>query len=74
MMKPDAGTTAAEDATRAATVARLAADVADLRDKVARLDADLDEARRLNLRAAELLDTVYEHLGGEHLGRVSGGR
>jgi uncharacterized small protein (DUF1192 family) len=74
MMKPDAGTTAAEDATLAATVARLAADVADLRDEVARLDADLDEARRLNLRAAELLDTVYEHLGGEHPGRVSGGR
>ena len=35
----------------------------ELRAEVARLDADLDESRRLNLRAAELLDIVYETLG-----------
>ncbi|MDF2050907.1 DUF6752 domain-containing protein [Arthrobacter sp. Cr_A7] len=39
-----------------------AADIAELRAEVARLDRDLDESRRLNLRAAELLDLVYEHL------------
>jgi hypothetical protein len=39
-----------------------ATDIAELRAEVARLDRDLDEARRLNLRAAELLDLVYEHL------------
>jgi hypothetical protein len=38
-------------------------EVRDLRAEVIRLDADLDESRRLNLRAAELLDTVYEELG-----------
>ncbi|TDK24828.1 hypothetical protein E2F48_13600 [Arthrobacter crusticola] len=38
-------------------------EVQDLRAEVIRLDADLDESRRLNLRAAELLDTVYEELG-----------
>ncbi len=38
-------------------------EVEDLRAEVIRLDADLDESRRLNLRAAELLDTVYEELG-----------
>jgi hypothetical protein len=36
----------------------------ELRTEVARLDADLGESRRLNLRAAELLDLVYERLGG----------
>lgn len=41
-----------------------AADIAELRAEVARLDRDLDESRRLNLRAAELLDLVYEHLAG----------
>ena len=44
-------------------VAQLRAELADLRAEVARLDADLDESRRLNLRAAELLDIVYETLG-----------
>lgn len=39
-----------------------ATDIAELRAEVARLDRDLDESRRLNLRAAELLDLVYEHL------------
>ncbi len=38
-------------------------EVQDLRAEVVRLDADLDESRRLNLRAAELLDIVYEELG-----------
>ena len=41
-----------------------ATDIAELRAEVARLDRDLDESRRLNLRAAELLDLVYEHLSG----------
>jgi hypothetical protein len=41
-----------------------ATDIAELRAEVTRLDRDLDEARRLNLRAAELLDLVYEHLAG----------
>jgi cell division protein FtsB len=44
-------------------LARLRAEVAELRAEVARLDGDLDESRRLNLRAAELLDIVYETLG-----------
>jgi hypothetical protein len=41
----------------------LRAEVDQLRADVVRLDADLDESRRLNLRAAELLDVVYEELG-----------
>jgi hypothetical protein len=41
-----------------------ATDIAELRAEIARLDRDLDESRRLNLRAAELLDLVYEHLAG----------
>jgi hypothetical protein len=41
----------------------LRADLEQLRHEVARLDADLDESRRLNLRAAELLDVVYTELG-----------
>ena len=41
-----------------------ATDIAELRAEVARLDRDLDESRRLNLRAAELLDLVFEHLAG----------
>ena len=52
----------------------LASQVADLRQElqalkaeVARLDGDLDESRRLNLRAAELLDVVYEELGDRHV-------
>jgi hypothetical protein len=48
----------------AADLAQLRAEIAELRAEVARIDADLDESRRLNLRAAELLDIVYETLGG----------
>jgi cell division protein FtsB len=44
-------------------LAQLRRELAELRAEVARLDADLDESRRLNLRAAELLDIVYETLG-----------
>ncbi len=47
----------------ASELAELRAELAGLRAEVARLDADLDESRRLNLRAAELLDIVYETLG-----------
>jgi predicted RNase H-like nuclease (RuvC/YqgF family) len=32
------------------------------KNEIVRLDADLDESRRLNLRAAELLDLVYSEL------------
>lgn len=38
-------------------------ELAALKAELVRLDADLDESRRLNLRAAELLDVVYEELG-----------
>ena len=41
-------------------LARLEQEVSHLRAELARLDADLDESRRLNLRAAELLDIVYQ--------------
>jgi hypothetical protein len=41
-----------------------AADIAELRAEILRLDRDLDESRRLNLRAAELLDLVYVQLAG----------
>ncbi len=41
----------------------LRAETIRLDAEVVRLDADLDESRRLNLRAAELLDIVYEELG-----------
>jgi len=51
---------AMDGATLAQTVARLSRELAQLRSEVARLDADLDESRRLNLRAAELLDIIYE--------------
>jgi molecular chaperone GrpE (heat shock protein) len=44
-------------------IPELQREVQELRAEVLRLDADLDESRRLNLRAAELLDTVYEELG-----------
>ncbi len=41
-----------------------------IRTELARLDADLDESRRLNLRAAELLDIVFSELAstspGDH--------
>ncbi|MBT2566300.1 hypothetical protein J7I84_07285 [Arthrobacter sp. ISL-85] len=39
-----------------------ASEIAQLRAEIGRLDRDLDESRRLNLRAAELLDLVHEHL------------
>jgi hypothetical protein len=41
------------------------AGLTELREHVDRLDHDLDESRRLNLRAAELLDLVYVHLAGK---------
>jgi hypothetical protein len=44
-------------------VDQLAGEIDRLRSEVTRLDADLDESRRLNLRAAELLDMVFELLG-----------
>lgn len=47
----------------AASIDGLRAEIDDLRFELARLDADLDESRTLNLRAAELLDLVYERLG-----------
>ena len=47
----------------------LRTEVEQLRAEVVRLDADLDESRRLNLRAAELLDVVYEELGARRPGR-----
>ncbi|MUK01478.1 hypothetical protein GM708_05780 [Vibrio cholerae] len=50
-------------------VATLRAEVEQLRADVVRLDGDLDESRRLNLRAAELLDMVYEELGARRSGR-----
>lgn len=44
-----------------------ATDIAELRAEVARLDRDLDESRRLNVRAAELLVRVSEQLAaGRH--------
>ena len=49
----------------------LRAELAALKAEVVRLDADLDESRRLNLRAAELLDIVYEELGAP--GTTGGG-
>lgn len=40
----------------------LAAETAHIKVELSRLDGDLDESRRLNLRAAELLDIVYTEL------------
>lgn len=40
----------------------LAAESAHMKGELTRLDRDLDESRRLNLRAAELLDIVYTEL------------
>jgi hypothetical protein len=45
-------------------LALAASEIAELRAEIGRLDRDLDESRRLNLRAAELLDLVHEHLSG----------
>ena len=47
----------------------LRTEMEQLRAEVVRLDADLDESRRLNLRAAELLDVVYEELGARRAAR-----
>ncbi|CCQ44944.1 hypothetical protein ARTSIC4J27_875 [Pseudarthrobacter siccitolerans] len=41
-----------------------ATDIAELRAEVARLDRALEESRRLNLKAAELLNLVYSHVDG----------
>ncbi|WP_285249731.1 hypothetical protein [Pseudarthrobacter sp. fls2-241-R2A-168] len=41
-----------------------ATDVAELRAEIARLDRDLEESRRLNRRAVELLGFLYNHLEG----------
>ena len=51
------------ESTLEARVAQLELELDRLRSELARLDADLDESRRLNLRAAELLDMVYQLLG-----------
>jgi hypothetical protein len=51
-----------------AEVHDLRAELDELRTEIARLDADLGESRKLNLRAAELLDIVYERLGGDASG------
>jgi uncharacterized tellurite resistance protein B-like protein len=37
-------------------------DIRELRDTVATLNRDLDESRRLNLRAAELMDVAFTQL------------
>ncbi|WP_159827964.1 hypothetical protein [Arthrobacter sp. 9AX] len=42
-----------------------ATDIAELRSEVVRLDRALEESRRLNVRAAELLELVYGHLAGD---------
>ncbi|WP_323959766.1 hypothetical protein GC088_14710 [Arthrobacter sp. JZ12] len=47
----------------ASQVSELRQELQALKTEMVRLDADLDESRRLNLRAAELLDIVYEELG-----------
>jgi predicted RNase H-like nuclease (RuvC/YqgF family) len=38
-------------------------EIGQLQAEITRLDGDLDESRRLNLRAAELLDVVMTELG-----------
>jgi hypothetical protein len=47
-----------------ASIDGLRAEVDVLRSELARLDSDLTESRKLNLRAAELLDLAYERIGG----------
>ncbi len=59
----------AEPEGLAEQILALRVEVAQLRADVVRLDADLDESRRLNLRAAELLDVVYEELGARRTPR-----
>jgi hypothetical protein len=63
-----AGAAGATEDTLAESIHDLRVEIDELRSEVARLDADLGESRKLNLRAAELLDLVYERLG-----RPSGG-
>jgi hypothetical protein len=46
-----------------ASIEGLRAEIDVLRSEVARLDSDLTESRKLNLRAAELLDLAYERIG-----------
>jgi chromosome segregation ATPase len=46
----------------AAELGRTRGELENQRNEISRLDADLDESRRLNLRAAELLDLVYAEL------------
>jgi hypothetical protein len=53
----------AELSRLAAQLQDLAAESTHLKGELTRLDRDLDESRRLNLRAAELLDIVYTELG-----------
>lgn len=48
-------------------VSELRQELQALKTEMVRLDADLDESRRLNLRAAELLDIVYEELGKQRV-------
>ena len=43
-------------------VAVLTARCETLENELVRLDRDLDESRRLNLRAAEVLDIALEHI------------
>lgn len=52
-----------------AQISDLRQDLQALKAEVVRLDGDLDESRRLNLRAAELLDVVYEELGRHRVGQ-----
>jgi hypothetical protein len=57
----------AELSLLAGQVEHLAADSVQTKAELERLDRDLDESRRLNLRAAELLDIVYAELSsGPH--------
>jgi hypothetical protein len=48
-----------------AAIDGLRAEVDVLRSELARLDSDLTESRKLNLRAAELLDLAYARIGGQ---------
>jgi hypothetical protein len=57
----------AELSRLAGQVQHLTAESAQTKAELERLDRDLDESRRLNLRAAELLDIVYAELSsGPH--------
>jgi hypothetical protein len=60
---PDAETRTGDPGDVAEQLRMLRTEVEQLREEIVRLDGDLDESRRLNLRAAELLDVVYEELG-----------